>query len=157
MFFNSLHYVIFLPIVVAFYFLIPPRRRWIFLLAASYYFYMCWKMEYIVLILASTIVDYYAGLHMGRIKDKSKRRKFLVLSLISNLGLLFAFKYFNFFNESTRAAFAHIDSQIGDSIIRAVWNREFNHVRIYGNPTVETGSTSLSSPVRDLKYSSTGP
>ncbi len=109
MFFNSLHYVIFLPIVVAFYFLIPPRRRWIFLLAASYYFYMCWKMEYIVLILASTIVDYYAGLHMGRIKDKSKRRKFLVLSLISNLGLLFAFKYFNFFNESTRAAFAHFD------------------------------------------------
>ncbi|MDX2475630.1 MAG: MBOAT family protein, partial [Candidatus Krumholzibacteria bacterium] len=62
MFFNSLHYVIFLSLVVAFYFLIPPRRRWAFLLAASYYFYLCWKMEYIILIAVSTMVDYYAGL-----------------------------------------------------------------------------------------------
>jgi D-alanyl-lipoteichoic acid acyltransferase DltB (MBOAT superfamily) len=109
MFFNSLHYAIFLPLVVAFYFLLPPRRRWVFLLAASYYFYMCWKMEYIVLILVSTLVDYVAGLRMGQAKDKAHKRKYLVLSLVSNLGILFAFKYFNFFNESARAAFAHFD------------------------------------------------
>ncbi|MEN8007123.1 MAG: MBOAT family O-acyltransferase [Candidatus Krumholzibacteriota bacterium] len=109
MFFNSLHYVLFLPLVVAFYFLIPPRRRWVFLLAASYYFYMCWKMEYLVLILVSTAVDYVAGRKMGTTDDKGKRRKYLILSLFSNLGLLFAFKYFNFFNESTRAAFAYFD------------------------------------------------
>jgi len=109
MFFNSLHYALFLPLVVGLYFLIPARRRWMFLLAASYYFYMCWKMEYIVLIVISTLVDYYAGLAMGRTEEKAKRKKFLVLSLISNLGILFAFKYFNFFNESARATFAYFD------------------------------------------------
>jgi len=109
MFFNSLHYAIFLPLVVAFYFLIPPRRRWMFLLAASYYFYMCWKMEYIVLIGASTLVDYYVGLRMGQTTDRGKRKKYLVLSLVSNLGILFAFKYFNFFNESARTVFANYD------------------------------------------------
>lgn len=109
MFFNSLHYSIFLPFTVILYFLLPPRKRWAFLLAASYYFYMCWKLEYIFLIVISTLVDYYAGLHMGRTKDQGKRKKFLVLSLVSNLGILFAFKYFNFFNESARAAFQHFN------------------------------------------------
>ena len=85
MYFNSLHYVFFLPIVVALYFMIPPRRRWVFLLAASYYFYMCWKMEYIVLILVSTAVDYFAGLKMGSTEDRAKRRNYLILSLFSNL------------------------------------------------------------------------
>lgn len=105
MFFNSLHFAIFLPIVVALYFLLPPRRRWMFLLAASYYFYMCWKVEYIVLIVISTLIDYFASKRMAQCPDRAGRRKYLVLSLVSNLGLLFAFKYFNFFNESARAAF----------------------------------------------------
>jgi alginate O-acetyltransferase complex protein AlgI len=101
--------MIFLPIVVGIYFLMSPKHRWAFLLAASYYFYMCWKMEYIVLIIASTLVDYYAGLQMGKSQDKSHRKKFLILSLISNLGILFAFKYFSFFNDSARAMFAQFD------------------------------------------------
>ena len=109
MFFNSFHYAVFLPLVVLFYFLIPPRKRWIFLLAASYYFYMCWKLEYIVLIVISTLVDYFAGLHISRTDDPGRKRRFLILSLVSNLGILFAFKYFNFFNESARAAFAHFN------------------------------------------------
>lgn len=105
MFFNSLHFAIFLPIVVALYFLLPPRRRWIFLLAASYYFYMCWKIEYIVLIVISTLIDYFASIRMEACEDRSGRKKYLVLSLVSNLSLLFAFKYFNFFNESAREVF----------------------------------------------------
>ncbi len=109
MFFNSLHYAVFLPLVVLIYFLIPPKRRWAFLLAASYYFYMCWKLEYIFLIVISTLVDYFAGLHMSRTENKKKKRTYLIISLVSNLGILFAFKYFNFFNESARAAFAHFN------------------------------------------------
>jgi D-alanyl-lipoteichoic acid acyltransferase DltB (MBOAT superfamily) len=61
---------------------------------------MCWKAEYIVLIIASTFIDYYAGIQMEKAINISKKRKFLVLSLLSNLGLLFTFKYFNFFTES---------------------------------------------------------
>jgi len=102
MLFNSLHFLIFFPLVVAAYFALPHRWRWAFLLAASYYFYMCWKAEYIVLIVLSTLIDYYAGIRMGEKDSRRERRKFLVLSLMSNLGLLFAFKYFNFFSESAR-------------------------------------------------------
>jgi len=62
-------------------------------------------MEYIVLIMASTAIDYYAGIQMGKTENKKKRKKFLLLSLFVNLGLLFGFKYFNFFNDSIRGIF----------------------------------------------------
>ena len=98
MLFNSIEFLIFFVTAVTLYFFIPHRFRWLFLLLASYYFYMCWNPVYIVLILASTLIDYFAGLLMGKTGEKRKRRKYLILSLCSNLGLLFAFKYFNFFN-----------------------------------------------------------
>ncbi|MBC8432935.1 MAG: MBOAT family protein [Desulfobacterales bacterium] len=103
--FNSFQFLIFFPSVVGLYFLIPYRFRWILLLAASYYFYMCWKVEYIFLIIASTMIDYFTGIMMGREEDKRKRKKYLIISLSGNLGLLFAFKYFNFFNDSFRTVF----------------------------------------------------
>lgn len=105
MLFNSMQFIIFFPIVVVVYFALPYRFRWFMLLMASYYFYMCWKVEYILLIIISTLIDYYAGIHMGNTDSKRKRRKFLLLSLLANLGLLFSFKYFNFVNDSLRAAF----------------------------------------------------
>ncbi|MCA9407393.1 MAG: MBOAT family protein [Candidatus Omnitrophica bacterium] len=105
MLFNSVQFFIFFPIVVGIYFLTPYRGRWIWLLASSYYFYMCWKPEYILLIILSTLIDYYAALQMGKTSNKQQRKKFLILSLISNLGILFAFKYFNFFNDSLSAVF----------------------------------------------------
>lgn len=105
MLFNSVSFAIFFPIVVIAYFLIPQKYRWIFLLGASYWFYMSWRLEYILLIIASTLIDYFAGIQMGKTYDKNRRKKYLILSLITNLGLLFAFKYFNFFNDSIRTVF----------------------------------------------------
>ena len=105
MLFTSLQFPIFFLIVTAIYFLLPHKHRWVLLLAASYYFYMCWKIEYIFLIVASTLIDYYCGLQMEIRSEKSKRKKFLYLSLFVNLGILFAFKYFNFFNDSLRELF----------------------------------------------------
>lgn len=105
MLFNTIEFVFFLPIVIILYFLTPHKYRWVLLLAASYYFYMCWKLEYIFLILFSTIIDYFSGLQMEKQKSKRKRLPFLILSLLTNLGLLFAFKYFNFFSESVNLAF----------------------------------------------------
>ncbi len=96
MLFNTIEFVFFLPLVVIIYYLIPQKFRWILLLAASYYFYMSWKVEYIFLILISTIIDYSAGLWMERMPSQRKRLPFLILSLATNLGLLFFFKYFNF-------------------------------------------------------------
>lgn len=103
MLFNSIEFLIFFPVVVAVFFALPQRFRQVFLLAASYYFYMCWKAEYAILILVSTLIDYVAALRMGKTTEKSARKKYLILSLAANLGILFAFKYANFFNESIRA------------------------------------------------------
>ena len=107
MLFNSVLFIFFFPTVVILNFILPRRYRWIWLLAASYYFYWCWRPEYIVLIIASTLLDYYDGIQMGKTDNKSKRRKYLLMSLVGNLGLLFSFKYFNFFNESAHHIFTH--------------------------------------------------
>ncbi len=114
MLFNSIQFLIFFPVVTILYFSIPHKYRWILLLVASYYFYMCWKIEYIVLIWISTLIDYFASVAMGKTEDRKKRRKYLLLSLFSNLGLLFVFKYFNFFSSSLNHVFriGHIDYQI---------------------------------------------
>jgi alginate O-acetyltransferase complex protein AlgI len=66
---------------------------------------MCWKMEYILLIVISTLIDYFAALQMGKTNRKKERKKYLILSICSNLGMLFLFKYLNFFNESLRFLF----------------------------------------------------
>ena len=100
MLFNTLDYILFLPIVIIGYYLLNAKYRWALLLIASYYFYMCWKPEYVVLILISTLIDYFAGLQMAKRDSKKKRRPFLLLSLTANLGILFAFKYANFFSET---------------------------------------------------------
>jgi D-alanyl-lipoteichoic acid acyltransferase DltB (MBOAT superfamily) len=105
MFFNSIEFAVFFPIVVGLYLLTPERFRWTLLLAASYYFYAAWKAEYLILILASTLIDYLVALRMEKAGTKASRRSWLIVSLCSNLGILFSFKYFNFFNESTRALF----------------------------------------------------
>lgn len=109
MLFNSLEYLIFLPLVVGLYFSISYKYRWVLLLAASYYFYMAWKPVYIILIIFSTLIDYFAGIMMGRTEDKKKRKKYLILSLITNLSLLFLFKYFNFFNDSAKTVLEYLN------------------------------------------------
>lgn len=100
MLFNSIDFIFFLPIVIISYYAMNAKYRWALLLAASYYFYMSWKVEYVVLILISTLVDYYCGIQMGKRESKRKRRPFLLLSLGANLGLLMGFKYFNFFSQT---------------------------------------------------------
>ena len=66
------------------------------LLIASYYFYMNWKPSYALLLLTSTAVTYFAAIGMDYVKEKSKKKIFLVSSLIINLAILFQFKYYNF-------------------------------------------------------------
>ncbi len=100
MLFNSVPYLIFFPVVVALYFAITRSWRWLLLLAASYFFYMCWKAEYVLLIMATTLVVYFTAIMMGRQPDRKARKKYLILSLFINLGILALFKYLNFFDSS---------------------------------------------------------
>ncbi len=102
MLFNSIQFLIFFIILLFVYFIIPFRYRWILLLTASYYFYMSWKAEYVILILISTLVSYLTALQIGRVKEKKIKRRYLIVSILVNLGILFCFKYFNFFSDSIR-------------------------------------------------------
>lgn len=105
MLFNSLEYLLFLPTVAMIYFALPHKHRWILLLTASYFFYMSWRPDFAVLIIASTGIDYLAGIKMGAIAEKAKRKKWLYLSLFVNLGMLCSFKYLGFLNETLRDVF----------------------------------------------------
>lgn len=100
--FNSIHFLVFFPIVVAICFVLPFRYRWLWLLGASYYFYMSWRPEYALLLILSTLVDYYAGRAIYASRGHARRRLFLLMSLVVNFSLLFVFKYFNFFNGALR-------------------------------------------------------
>ena len=97
--FNSIEFLLFFPTVCAVYFLAPFRYRWALLLVASYFFYAWWDPRFLVLIGLSTLIDYFAALLMGSVKRRELRTAFLFLSLFSNLGLLFTFKYLGFATE----------------------------------------------------------
>lgn len=107
MLFNSISFLIFFPIVTILYFLIPHKLRWLWLLISSYYFYMCWNPKYAILLAISTIITYLSGLLIEKVNiiknvQRAVRLKKIIVfgSFASNLGILFTFKYFNFFISS---------------------------------------------------------
>ncbi|MHB1307570.1 MAG: MBOAT family O-acyltransferase [Limisphaerales bacterium] len=74
-------------------------RNWLIVIA-SYVFYGWWDSRFLVLLLASSLLDYTVGLRLSRADDERHRRHWLWLSLAGNLGLLGAFKYCGFFVDS---------------------------------------------------------
>ena len=98
MLFNSYDFMLFFPIVILIYFIIPRKSRYIWLLISSYYFYMGWNPKYALLIAISTVITYLSG----RLLDKAdSHRKWIVVgSLITNIGILVLFKYFDFLLEN---------------------------------------------------------
>ncbi|WNJ19781.1 MBOAT family O-acyltransferase [Pontibacter sp. G13] len=91
--FDSLEYLIALPLAVAVFYLIPHRGRWLWLLLVSYGFYAVWNPWCLTLILGSTLVDFAVGIWLGKTERPLYRNLLLLLSLGTNLGLLFTFKY----------------------------------------------------------------
>ncbi|MDV6235995.1 MBOAT family O-acyltransferase [Leptospira ellisii] len=104
MLFNSIHFLVFYPVVVAIYFFLPFRFRWILLLLASCYFYMAFIPAYILILAFTIILDYYLALWIEGASGP-KRRLFLIFSLVSNVGILIFFKYFNFLLDNTGAVY----------------------------------------------------
>ena len=114
MLFNSYGFLVFFPIVVVIYFLLPKKISYLWLLAASYYFYMGWNAKYALLLLVSTTITYVSGMLIqwlnDRHPDKICAKKWVVAgSFISNLAILFFFKYFNFTIESMNTVLRYID------------------------------------------------
>src|SRR4029079_10694779 len=87
----------------------PAHRaqNWL-LLVASYYFYAAWDYRFLVLLAASTVVDYTCGRVFGSTADGGRRRAIMWLSIGFNLALLGFFKYFNFFADNLQALFTTV-------------------------------------------------
>jgi alginate O-acetyltransferase complex protein AlgI len=68
---------------------------------------MCWKPAYVVFLLFVIVVDYLVGVGLDNTEDVPKRRLLLGVSLVANLGLLFSFKYFNFFSHTVQSLINH--------------------------------------------------
>ena len=108
MWFNSIDFLWFILVVLPVYYALGAIRRGrglprvLFLLVSSYFFYMYWNPVYILLIVASTLLDYFCGL--GFLKWPKDKQKWLVtFSVCGNLGILAFFKYGRFFYQSIRA------------------------------------------------------
>ena len=119
MLFNSLHFLVFFPIVVLLYMIIPSRFKYLWLLGASYYFYMSWNPKYVILIALSTIVTWISGLLLDTQKDRRKsdfcRKMIVAASFIVNLSILGFFKYFDFFLQNLNKVLGHINVQMIDN------------------------------------------
>lgn len=115
MIFNSLHFLVFFPIVVLLYMVIPARVKYIWLLIASYYFYMSWNPKYVILIVFSTAVTWLSGILLDSKKEcgqtKTWKKAVVAVSFIVNLAILGFFKYFNFFLDNLNRLLGHINVQ----------------------------------------------
>ena len=74
--------------------------RKLILLVASYAFYAAWDYRFLTLIIGCTLVNYWLGSRVAAAKDQKIRKRFLILAIIANMGVLGIFKYLNFFAES---------------------------------------------------------
>ena len=95
MLFNSIQFLFFFPIVTALFFLLPHRFRWFLLLVSSCYFYMAFIPVYILILFLTIVIDYVAGIVIENAQGP-RRRIFLIISILSNCGVLGFFKYHNF-------------------------------------------------------------
>ena len=100
MLFNSVQFALFFIILYIFYRLAGHKLQNGLLLAASYLFYAAWDWRFLSLILFSTAVNYTCAVGIYAYQSAAVKKKILTVCLVTNLGLLFFFKYANFFIES---------------------------------------------------------
>lgn len=113
MLFNSIEFLIFLPIVFAIYWLLKGRLKWqnAFVVVASYFFYGWWDWRFLILIAFTSACSYASGLLIEKVynqngndnlntDNKRKARWITTANIVVNLLILGVFKYYNFFVES---------------------------------------------------------
>lgn len=96
MLFNSLNFIIFFLITISLYFLIPYKFRWILLLISSYYFYMSWNIQYSLLLIIFTVINFIVAIAIEKQNCRKKKKNILIIWVIISLLILFLFKYYNF-------------------------------------------------------------
>ena len=122
MLFNSFDFLFFLPTIFVLYWFVFKKiqNQNILLLIASYVFYGWWDWRFLILILVSTIVDYFIGLSLQKVENSKRRKHLLWISLVFNLGLLGFFKYFNFFIDNWVEAWATLGVEMHKSSLNII-------------------------------------
>lgn len=113
--FQSLEYLIFLPVVFILYWTVCRGSKTLqngLIVAASLVFYGWWDWRFLGLLLLTAFSTYIAGRWMGRTDDENKRQWINVGAIVINIGILFFFKYFNFFVQSFADAFSLFGAEV---------------------------------------------
>src|SRR5262245_9910848 len=118
MVFHSLDFVVFFVLVVAVYWRLGHRAQNLLLLVSSYVFYGYVHPWFLILIAASTAIDYLSARGMER--WPARRHAFMALSIVSNFGMLGFFKYFNFFAENVQAALGGLGLHVSAPVLRVI-------------------------------------
>ena len=123
MLFNSIDFIIFIPIVFLIYWFVANKNlklQNLFIVLTSYVFYGWWDWRFLSLIIFSTAVDYSVGLALSTQENVFRRRMLLWASIIINLGFLGFFKYYNFFLDNFVTAFTFFGREINTNSLNIV-------------------------------------
>lgn len=106
MLFNSLHFLLFFPLFCYIYFSVSKKQQWKILVAGGYYFYGNFSPFFAIILFIITCNDFFAAKMMDKETILSKKKKWLLLSMAGNLGILFTFKYLDFVDTNIRELLA---------------------------------------------------
>ncbi len=119
MLFNSIEFLVFLPVVFVLYWFVFQKREWqnLLIVTASYVFYGWWDWRFLFLIAFTSLCSFYSGVLIERFEGSRRRRRMVcAVNLILNFLILGVFKYYNFFADSLAHLFWHLfHYQLGDA------------------------------------------
>lgn len=123
MFFNSLPFAVFLPMVFVLYWFVFSKTKSTqnaFLIVVSYYFYSCWDWRFLFLLLFSTLLDYFTAIQIEKSEKEKERKSWFWLSISVNLGFFGVFKYYNFFAASFSQALSSVGIQASPLLLNVI-------------------------------------
>jgi D-alanyl-lipoteichoic acid acyltransferase DltB (MBOAT superfamily) len=118
--FTSWQFVPFILVVLGLYYVLPHRWQNRMLLVASFVFYGAWDWRFLLLLVFTAGIDYFAALRITAAEDPKSRKRYLLLSIVSNLGVLGFFKYYNFFVGSAADLLSLIGIQASPLLLHIV-------------------------------------
>lgn len=120
MLFNSLSFAVFFVFVFLTYWLFPNKYRWLLLLVSSYCFYMSGNAKHILLIVFITVISYADAIVIDKCQTIRLRRFSLIIGILSCLGVLIFFKYFNFFSDTLTDIFAFFAFPVDMPVVKVL-------------------------------------
>ncbi len=116
MLFTQPIFLLFLAVVLTLQWVVLPRNqaRKVMLLLASYVFYAAWDIRFLSLIILSTLVDHVAATRIAASDEATTRKRWLMVSLVVNLGMLGIFKYLGFFADSLQDLIGTFGGEVSD-------------------------------------------